>query len=202
MLVNWLSKLLKLLKIPSLDLDDIRRRRQDKLPTHISNFLRRRNKREVTWHNPCEEHYHLNPKCYAELQKASFNCHNNPRFPGSEFYRKLSDLTLSSLASDICRSRMIINLAQYCPQLPQVPGNNTVINCGPNWPYKHTDNDVTGLAPCLTKEDMEENFPCSSTRNINWFLNTMNDCFSESNIIVNQDNFMDVLGNSHFYNSK
>ena len=58
------------------------------------------------------------------------------------------------------------------------------------------------MAPCLTKEDMEENFPCSSTRNINWFLNTMNDCFAESNVIMNQDNFMDVFGNAHYYNGK
>ena len=72
----------------SLDLDDIRRRRKDNLPTHVSNFLKRRNKRDVSWHNPCEEHYHLNPKCYTVLQKASFNCHNNSKFQGSEFYRK------------------------------------------------------------------------------------------------------------------
>ena len=58
----------------------------------MSNFLLRRKKREVPWHNPCEEHYHLNPKCYAELQKASFNCYNNPNFPGSEIYRKLENL--------------------------------------------------------------------------------------------------------------
>ena len=99
-------------------------------------------------------------------------------------------------------SYLIPILAKYCPQNPKVPGYSTVNNCGPNWPFKHTDNDVPGLAPCLTEKDMEENFPCSSTRNINWFLNTMNDCFSESNIIVNQDNFMDVLDNSHFYNGK
>ena len=85
---NFIRILLHFSNYASLDLDDIRRRRKDNLPTHVSNFLKRRNKRDTSWYNPCEEHYHLNPKCYTVLQKASFNCHNNSKFQGSEFYRK------------------------------------------------------------------------------------------------------------------
>ena len=92
--------------------------------------------------------------------------------------------------------------AQYCPQTPTLSKNITIHNCGPNWPHQHTKSETPGKVPCLTGEDVDENFPCSSTRNINWFLNTLNDCYAQSNIIVNQNNFMDVLGNSKYYNGK
>ena len=81
-------------------------------------------------------------------------------------------------------------------------GNITADNCGPDWPYQYTENDVPGRAPCLTKEDIDDSFPCSSTNNINWFLNTLNDCYAESNIMFNQDNFVDVFSNKKYYKGK
>jgi len=72
-------------------------------------------------------------------------------------------------------------------------------NCGSNWPEQHNVDDIPGLAPCLEEKDKDEDFPCTTTKNINWFLNTMNDCFSQSNVLFNQDNFIDVLGNSQYY---
>ena len=90
-------------------------------------------------------------------------------------------------------------IAQYCPQNPPQPRNITLDNCGSNWPEQHNVDDVSGLAPCLEEKDKDKNFPCTTTKNINWFLNTMNDCFSQSNVIFNQDNFIGVLGNSQYY---
>ena len=78
--------------------------------------------------------------------------------------------------------------------------NHTLNNCGENWPIQHNVDNVQGLSPCLREEDRNENFPCTSTKNINWFLNTMNECFSQSNVIFNHSNFIDVLDNSQYYN--
>ena len=86
--------------------------------------------------------------------------------------------------------------AQYCPQNLPKPENHTIDNCSANWPLQHNVDDVQGLAPCLGEEDRNENFPCTSTKNIN----TMNECFSQSNVIFNHNNFIDVLDNSQFYN--
>ena len=72
-------------------------------------------------------------------------------------------------------------------------------NCGPNWPPQHNPEDVPGLAKCRSEEDKDADYPCTSTRNMNWFLNTLNECFAQPNVIVNQNNFLDVLQNSHLY---
>ena len=77
------------MKYPFSDLDDIKRRYDtESIPKYASKFLKRRHKRETSWHNPCEEHYYLNSKCYNVLRTASWNCHNNPDIPNSHLYRK------------------------------------------------------------------------------------------------------------------